>query len=40
MVDTDDDNSLVVLPLTKAFKESTLNQIKEKFNHLNISNIK
>ena len=40
LVDTDDDNSLVVLPLTKAIKESTLNQIKEKYNHLNISYIK
>ena len=33
LVETDDDNSLVVLPLTKAIKESTLNQIKEKYNH-------
>lgn len=40
LVETDDDNSLVVLPLTKAIKESTLNQIKEKYNHLNISYIK
>ncbi len=40
MIETGKDHSLAVLPLTKALPESTLNQIKEKYSHLNISYIK
>ncbi|UDI77475.1 serine dehydratase [Staphylococcus taiwanensis] len=40
MIDTGNDHSLVVIPLSKALPEATLNQIKEKYSHLNISYIK
>lgn len=40
MTQTGDNFSLAVLPLNKALSESTLDQIKEKYSHLNISYIK
>ena len=40
MTQTGDNFSLAVLPLNKALSESTLDQIKEKYSHLNISHIK
>ncbi|MCI2774370.1 serine dehydratase beta chain [Staphylococcus petrasii] len=40
MIETGKDHSLALLPLTKALPESTLNQIREKYSHLNISYIK
>ena len=36
----DTNGRLAVLPLNKALSESTLDQIKEKYSHLNISYIK
>ena len=39
LIETNDNEGLVVFPLNKAISESTLNKIREKYSDLNVSYI-